>query len=465
MGLFQAIKTGVKSAALYRTSRRPPERLAHLRETRLRKLLAKAAEAPFYRQLYAGLDLARCPLEQLPTVTKPQLLANFDEVLTDRSVNKADLLAFLSRPENLGKYYRGQYAVSHTSGSQGPPFPIVQDKAALELFFAIIGSRATRDGKTGLLYGLRRFFRPTRLAVISNGPGFYPSGSAFEFLQPIAGPFLIMTQLSAFDPALVDKLNEFQPTAISSYPSNLQALALQSDRFSFLSSLRQITSTGEELTETAHARIRKAFGVPIFNHYGSGECLFMAEGCPTDGGAHVNADWAILEVVDRNHRPVRTGELGDKVLVTNLANGVQPIIRYEIGDRLAWADRPCSCGNRLPRLSRIEGRSADIIWVPHERGQKAITGVAFQNALDSFHWLREWQVVQTSENSITLRIEPLPDTDPQEKGITDLLSGQIKIPGIPDSLDLKVAIVPSLMPDKKTGKFKRLIGAEYARCP
>lgn len=50
------------------------------------------------------------------------------------------------------------------------------------------------------------------------------------------------------------------------------------------------------------------------------------------GRLHVNSDWFILEPIDAAGRPTPPGERSDSVLVTNLANRVQPVIRYDLGD-------------------------------------------------------------------------------------------------------------------------------------
>jgi hypothetical protein len=194
------------------------------------------------------------------------------------------------------------------------------------------------------------------VAVVTMHRGFYPSGAAFEFMPAVAGAFIRMTRLSATQPDLIDRLNEFRPNSLVAYPSVLDWLAVQSSPMRLAPYLRQVGSTGEHLTDRARQRITQAFGVPVFDHYGIGECLFLADGCPTDGGSHVNADWAILEVVDKDYRPVPAGQPGAKILVTNLANTVQPIIRYEVGDVVTLAERPCRCGSRLPWIERIDGR-------------------------------------------------------------------------------------------------------------
>jgi len=42
------------------------------------------------------------------------------------------------------------------------------------------------------------------------------------------------------------------------------------------------------------------------------------------------------------------------VLLTNLANLVQPLVRYEIGDIVTMATEPCDCGNHLPLIARVD---------------------------------------------------------------------------------------------------------------
>src|SRR5204863_10195 len=89
------------------------------------------------------------------------------------------------------------------------------------------------------------------------------------------------------------------------------------------------------------------------------ECNFLTNGCPAGPGSHVNADWAILEVVDDEYRPVPPGELGRRVLLTNLSNRAQPLIRYEVNDRVRLdAAGPCACGSRLPRAGTTSAAPA-----------------------------------------------------------------------------------------------------------
>jgi phenylacetate-coenzyme A ligase PaaK-like adenylate-forming protein len=363
---------------------------------------------------------------------------------------------FITDPANLGRWFLGRYAISHTSGTQGQPSLIVQDRRSLEILFALMSARANAVGKPGIIEGVRRLQSPFRVAIISMDRGFYPSGAAFEFMPELVGRFVNVLRLSSMQTDLIERLNEFQPNALVSYATVLETLALQSDRLQF-SNLRQIANSSEQLTKRTRDRVRKAFGVPIFDHYGIGECLFLSDGCPTDGGAHVNADWAILEVVDEHYRPVPNGQLGQKVLITNLANTVQPFIRYEVGDRLVMADGPCRCGSRLPRIDYIEGRSAELFWIHDGNRYRFIANPLFQIAADSLNEIREWQAVQMERNRIEVLLQLLPNVALGPDTLQHEFHKKLNEYGLPEKVTIDVRIVPSLTTDPKTGKFRRMI--------
>src|SRR5206468_3508687 len=83
----------------------------------------------------------------------------------------------------------------------------------------------------------------------------------------------------------------------------------------------------------------------------------IAYGC-REGSLHVNADWVLLEAVDRDYAPVRAGEASHTVLLTNLANRAQPLLRYDLGDSIVVQPEPCRCGNPLPAI-QVQGRCDD----------------------------------------------------------------------------------------------------------
>ena len=56
-----------------------------------------------------------------------------------------------------------------------------------------------------------------------------------------------------------------------------------------------------------------------------------------------------MEPVDDAYQPVPRRRTSHTVLVTNLANRVQPLIRYDLGDRVQVAPARAPAAARFPR--------------------------------------------------------------------------------------------------------------------
>jgi phenylacetate-CoA ligase len=89
----------------------------------------------------------------------------------------------------------------------------------------------------------------------------------------------------------------------------------------------------------------------------SSECL---EG---DSGAHVNEDHFLVEVVDpQTGERVGDGERGELVFTT-LTKEALPLLRYRSGDLASIRRDPCACGRTLARMSRVVGRTDDMLVI------------------------------------------------------------------------------------------------------
>ena len=117
----------------------------------------------------------------------------------------------------------------------------------------------------------------------------------------------------------------------------------------------------------------------------------------SQGRKHVNEDWVILEAVDETMRPVPDGTLSATVLLTVLANDVQPFIRYDLGDCLRFCTDPCPCGSPF-RSFQVEGREATLVRV----GEVTLSPLVFDLEHEQAQRI---QLVQTSERDFEVRIE------------------------------------------------------------
>src|SRR5947209_11697720 len=89
-----------------RVSRLPPRRVAAIQRRRLRRLLKLAVRrSPFYARKFRGIDVGRCDLRDLPTTDKDEVMAHFDEVVTDRRLRLAEIERFMAEPDNARDLY------------------------------------------------------------------------------------------------------------------------------------------------------------------------------------------------------------------------------------------------------------------------------------------------------------------------------------------------------------------------
>ena len=435
-------------------------------DARLRTLLRHVTtNSPYYRRRFAGIDIERCALSDLPTLSKTEMMENYDDLVTDPRLKKAELSRFVDDTRNLGKLYLGTYGVSHTSGSQGQPALIVQDQYALSLIFAVQFARATKL-KRRFLPHLGRLLNPARMAVITVKPGFYPSAAAFAYLPTYLKPVFKLMRLTYSEHMAenIRRLEQFRPHYLTGYASALEALGREEAEGRMhlrdVGSLQQITNVAEPLSDTAGAALETVFGARVTDEYAMGECMALSSGCLAGRGAHVNADLAILEVVDDHNRPVPPGVEGSKVLVTNLYNHVQPIIRYEVDDRVTMSATPCSCGSPFPHIARISGRSKDKLWIEENGERREVPYYIFLTPLHHVLDMAEHQIAQVGPRRFVVRAVPLKGKELSAAKIRELVMEHVRSEGMQDAIDIDVEIVPNI-PFGPSGKISR-IKNEYA---
>lgn len=444
--------------------------LQRRQDRKFRALIAHAtARSPFYARRFAGLDPAACQLGDLPVLTKAEMMENFDDLVTDRALKRDELARFMGDPANLGKLYLGRYGVSHTSGSQGRPAIIVQDEAAMLTTFAARFARATPIPRWRLSH-VHRLWKPARMVVITVKPGFYPSSSAFAYRPRALDGLFEVLHVSITDPLpqTIARIETFRPEFLTGYVSALEILAREEDagrmKLKKLGTLRQLTNIAEPLSEPVAQYLERVFGVHVFNEYAMGECMAVSAGCTLTHGSHLNSDLAILEVVDERNRPVPPGEPGKKVLLTNLYNMVQPIIRYEIDDRVTISPEPCVCGRCLPKIEAVEGRMKDQMWIESHGKVRELPYYPFIHAANHMVGIAEHQVVQTGRNEVVLKVVAVPGRAVPLDRLRQLVREELQAEGFDGEVELKIEAVPEIPrgPSGKVARVKNLYRAMEA---
>ena len=159
------------------------------------------------------------------------------------------------------------------------------------------------------------------------------------------------------------------------------------------------------MNSATRADVESAFECPVVDEYGASEALSIAYGC-SEGWLHVNADWVVLEPVDRDHRPTPPGETSHTVLLTNLANRVQPLVRYDLGDSITVKPEPCACGSPLPAI-QVEGRRDDIVSMrAADGGTVRLLPLALATVVEEAAGLHRFQILQIAGDRLALRLDP-----------------------------------------------------------
>jgi phenylacetate-coenzyme A ligase PaaK-like adenylate-forming protein len=360
------------------------------------------ATSPYYRELFRGLPERVEDVTLLPVTDKQKLMARFDDWVTDRAVTLEKVRKFIEDPKLIGEKFLGKYLVATTSGTSGTPGIFVLDdqhtKAGL-----YAAKQAFREW---LSFGdfLKVIVCGARMAALHATGGHYVSVASFtrmrrssRLLAKIGRDFSVHTPI----PELVAELNRFRPALLFSYATVASLLAGEQEAGRLRINPVLVGVTAEGLAKQEYGRIARAFGTKVGNIWGSTEIGGLSYSC-AEGWLHVVGDWTIIEPVDADYRPTPLGQQSHTVLVTNLANRVQPILRYDLGDRILVRPDPCPCGNPLPAI-RVRGRAADVLIFPTESGERvSIPPLAFE--VDSIPGVELFQIVQTTPTSLRVRL-------------------------------------------------------------
>lgn len=415
----------------WRATRGGATAIATRQQERLQALVEYARRtSPFYAEHYSAVASGPIRLEelhQLPAVTKPELMARFDDWVTDPAITRAHVEEFVANLDNLGRDFLSRYVVFTTSGSTGVPALLVQDHRAVAVMTGLAYVRSLSALTPKLV--AQMLTRAPRVAAVFAQGGHFLSTTMFErrlrtapFRRRISRFFSVLDPL----PVLVDQLNAFRPAMLGTYASALAALTEEQEAGRLRISPLVITSGGELLTPATQRRAEAAFGCLVTQSYAASEAMPLALPC-RQGRLHINSDWFLTEPIDGGGQPVAPGSRSEALLVTNLANYVQPVIRYQLGDSVDVSMEPCQCGSPLRTIS-VEGRTDEILRVRSSGGgETVLLPMAIATVVEETPGVRRYQVVQTASDALTIRLENNPQTDPNEvwqrvrEGMSDFL--------------------------------------------
>lgn len=439
---------GLRLAKQYdRRQRWSRDQLAAYQRERVGRLVEHATRcSAFYRRLYGGVvEASEVELDRLPTVSKAAMMDNFDEVVTDAALRREDIEAHLT--ETPTATYDRRYHVMRTSGSTG------------ERALFVYGANEWRHAVATLLAGtaiggLKPKLPRERVAVIS-APGV--EHIAARQADSIDLGLYKTTRHSATEPleALVARLNAQRPHGIAAYPSIMAMLAREATAGRLDVAPRWLMTYSELRTPPMVDTIEKAWPeAELFEGFGMTEAATVAHDCTSHRGLHVLEDSVILESVDDENRPVPPGTAGARVLLTNLWQETQPLIRYEVGDMIAFDESPCECGRTSKRMVSIEGRSDDVLELPGAAGGVvSVHPIHLRKPLGGLSTVAQYQVWQKG-SALDVHVIPSGPQDEERlrSQVREALAAALRQAGVAE-LPTEVRLVEAI-PRAGGGKLK-----------
>lgn len=377
--------------------------IAARQQARLTKLLEAAMRGSrLYRERLSGLIPGATALSALPVVSKEELMARFDDWVGDPRLVLTELRDFTADPGRIGQAYLNKYMVWESSGTSHQPGIFVQDARAMAVYDALEALR--RSAPRPLQGWFAPWLMAERIAFVGATSGHFASMVSAQRLRqvnPLMAQTLRCFSILQSNSALIKELNDYAPSVIATYPSVAAWLAQEAARGLLRFVPREIWTGGESLSVTVRQQVTSVLGCSLRNSYGASE--FMSIGWECDQAQmHANTDWVVLEPVDAQGKPTPVGEPSHSVLLTNLANHVQPLIRYDLGDQITLRGQACACGSTLPVIE-VQGRRDDALVMMGRDGHPVtLLPLALTTVLEDHAGVFDFQLRQHDGSTLEL---------------------------------------------------------------
>ena len=324
--------------------KRPRASLADLQIERLRRTVAWAGErVPFYRDALAGARVEADRIESLDDLARVPF----------------------TRKEHLREHYpwglfavppRELVRVHASSGTRGKPTVVGYTREDLGVWREVMARALTAAGA-----------RRGDLLHVAFGYGLFTGGLGFHDGAERVG--MTVVPVSSGNTARHHLLlQDFRPDVLAGTPSfalHLAETLTEQGGDPRELGLRVGLFGAEPWTDGIRVALERAFDLRAFDIYGLSEIIGpgVAGECEARDGLHIADDHFLPEIVDPGSgavlEPGREGEL----VVTTLTKRAMPLVRYRTGDVTTLTLEPCRCGRTSARMTRVKGRSDDMLIV------------------------------------------------------------------------------------------------------
>lgn len=322
----------------------PRARLEALQLRRLRAAVARAATLPFYRDKFAASGF------------RPESLRSLADVRRLPFTLKSDFhdhypLGLVAVPRREIARFQG------TSGTTGKP-----------TWTAYTAGDVARWADLCARFLVAGGLRPEHTVQIAFGFGLFTGGFGLHNgIQRVGAAIIPISSGNSARQLMC--LRDLRPEVLICTPS--YALKLMDDILSggldrSAIALEHAHFGGEPWTEAMGERIEAGLGIRCWNNYGMAECggPGLAGDCAFRNGMHIQEDQFIVEAIDPETLETLPPGAKGELVVTPLCREALPVLRYRTRDiGLIYDDGDCPCGRTTRRMSRILGRSDDMLII------------------------------------------------------------------------------------------------------
>jgi len=194
----------------------------------------------------------------------------------------------------------------------------------------------------------------------------FPGAFGFHQGAEQIGASVIPAALTTSIEKQIMVMKDFKTTVLISTPSHALSIASAMEELHVHPEELQLKLgllDGERCDDPFRRHLEERLRFLSVDTYGLTKILGpgVAGECHLRNGLHINEDHFIVEVIDpRTLEPVGEGQEGELVFTTITKEGF-PLIRYRTGDIASVTTAPCDCGRTLARMSKVTGRTDDMI--------------------------------------------------------------------------------------------------------
>jgi phenylacetate-CoA ligase len=316
-----------------------------LQLTRLQQTIKRVYEnVPFYKEKFDELGITPEDIKSLDDVKK---------------------LPFTKKKDLRDQYPYGLFAVPMeevnrihgSSGTSGKPTVVGYTKNDIKNWATIVARAiATAGGRKGDVFHN------------SYGYGLFTGGLGLHYGAEELGAATVPISGGNTE-RQITVIQDFKPRGICGTPSYILNIVEKMEELGLNpreTSLEYGIFGAEPWSEEMRITLERKLGLKAVDIYGLSEVMgpgVAIECYEAQDGLHIADDHFLVEVLNpETLEPVEEGEIGELVF-TSLTKEAFPVIRYRTGDIASITREKCKCGRTTTRMSRLKGRTDDMIIV------------------------------------------------------------------------------------------------------